>query len=187
MRGRRRRRRVLVVGCRGRAMVGWLWWRWWCLPLGGRCREGVPPGLVVVSLLRRWVAEVWAPMPPSLGLSMSRWHRCFVSDRDGLIRGRGRRIRRGRRGRRGADCAMGKRDGSWKVVVVSWSQKTLVASARSIQGGQPGVACATVTAPPPLDASVDSLPQLPHQVPQSKSEVGPPAPALIHLMPLTNP
>lgn len=178
---------MLVVGCRGRAMVGWLWWRWWCLPLGGRCREGVPPGLVVVSLLRRWVAEVWAPMPPSLGLSMSRWHRCFVSDRDGLIRGRGRRIRRGRRGRRGADCAMGKRDGSWKVVVVSWSQKTLVASARSIQGGQPGVACATVTAPPPLDASVDSLPQLPHQVPQSKSEVGPPAPALIHLMPLTNP
>lgn len=37
---------------------------------------------------------------------------------------------------------------------------------------------------PPLDASVDSLPQLPRQVPQSRSEVGPPAPALIHLTPL---
>lgn len=163
MRGRRRRRRrVLVVGCRGRAMVGWLWWRWWCLPLGGRCREGVPPGLVVVSLLRRWVAEVWAPMPPSLGLSMSRWHRCFVSDRDGLIRGRGRRIRRGRRG---ADCAMGKRDGSWKVVVVSWSQKTLVASARSIQGGQPGVACATVTAAPPWTRPLIRSPNFPTKSP----------------------
>lgn len=185
MRGRRRRsRRVLVVGCRGRAMVGWLWWRWWCLPLGGRCREGVPPGLVVVSLLRRWVAEVWAPMPPSLGLSMSRWHRCFVSDRDGLIRGRGRRIRRGCRG---ADCAMGKRDGKLESGCGFVVSKDPGRFGTFRPGGSARGSMRYRYSGPPLDASVDSLPQLPHQVPQSKSEVGPPAPALIHLMPLTNP